>query len=438
MIPHHGTSAGRERSTEKSSDLVRRVLHSLHESSADSPGVTRDAYGAGEAAAHAIVRADAVSLGADVSVDAAGNLFMTLPGADRSLPGFMTGSHLDSVPHGGNFDGAAGVIAGLAAMAALRESCMIPPQDFTVVAFRAEEAAWFPISYPGSMAALGKLDPDLLNVPRSDTGRSLAAHMAEAGFDVDAVRRGVAHIRPDMVAAFVEVHIEQGPVLVGQNIPVGLVTTINGGFRHMNATVTGEWAHSGATPFSYRQDAAVAFAELVVGLNQWWESQEVAGIPLTITFGKVWTDPNMHAGSRVAGEVQFSVDVRAGSSAVLAAAADQLSAVATSISSAHGVKIAFGPRFEWSVEEMDSRLLDCMEQLAANICLPVLRMPSGAGHDAAAMAAAGIPAGMIFVRNANGSHNPDEAMDAEDLDLAVALLALLASTPLAALLDRSR
>lgn len=422
----------------ESAALVRRVLQSLAEASADPPGFTRASYGAGEAAAHAIVRAEALALGADVTADAAGNLYMTLPGADRSLPVFMTGSHLDSVPHGGNFDGAAGVVAGLAAMAALRESGTTPPQDLTVVAFRAEEAAWFPISYPGSLAALGQLDPSLLDVTRSDNGRSLADHMAEAGCDIAAVRRGVAHVKPGRVGAFVEVHIEQGPVLVRRAIPLGLVTGINGGFRHMDAVITGEWAHSGATPFGYRRDAAVAFADFMMRIEHWWESQEAAGTPLTITFGKIATDPGMHAGSRVAGALRFSIDVRAGSTAVLEAAAEQLRQTAAAVAAARGAAITLGPRFDWGVEEMDKPLIDCMEQLAQGLDLAVLRMPSGAGHDAATLAAAGIPTGMIFVRNENGSHNPDEAMDAGDLDQAVTLLTALAQTPLAQRLGESR
>ena len=219
--------------------LVRRMLGALRAASQDAPGVTRTAYDAGEDAAHAIAAAEARALDARIARDAAGNLYMTLPGADRGRAALLTGSHLDSVPHGGNFDGAAGVVAGLAAMADLCERGVTPPQDFTVVAFRAEEAASFPLSYPGSLAALGRLPPEALEARRSDTGRTLSDHMAAAGFDPGAVARGVAHLVPDDIAAFVEVHIEQGPVLVGRGVPLGLVTAINGGFRYSAARVTG-------------------------------------------------------------------------------------------------------------------------------------------------------------------------------------------------------
>ncbi len=409
--------------------LVRRMLAALLQASADAPGVTRDAYGPGEAAAHAIAASEARALGAEIATDAAGNLYMTLPGTDRARPVFLTGSHLDSVPHGGNFDGAAGVAAGLAAMADLRARGVVPPQDLTVVAFRAEEAAWFPLSYPGSLAALGRLPPEALQARRADTGRSLADHMAAAGFDPGAVARGVPYLLPGRVAAFVEVHIEQGPVLIGRGLALGIVTAINGGFRHTAARVRGEWAHSGATPFGYRRDAALALADLMMRLQGWWAMREAAGERLTVTFGCVATDPALHGGSRVAGDVTFALDIRAGAQATLDLAAQALRDIAEGVAADHGVTVDLGPRFDWDAVACDPALVNRMADAATALSLPHLQMPSGAGHDAAALAGAGIPAAMIFVRNAHGSHNPDEAMEPADLDLAVALLVRLAETP---------
>lgn len=408
--------------------LVRRMLAALARATADAPGVTRDAYGAGEAAAHAIATAEARALGAEVATDAAGNLYLTLPGADRARPALLTGSHLDSVPHGGNFDGAAGVVAGLAAMADLRARGITPPQDFTVVAFRAEEAAWFPLSYPGSLAALGRLPPAALQVRRADTGRTLADHMAAAGFDPDAVARGAAGIDPARVAAFVEVHIEQGPVLLGRGVPLGLVTAINGGFRHMALRIRGEWAHSGATPFGYRRDAALAAAALMLAMQDWWAARHAAGEALTVTFGCMATDPALHGGSRVAGDVTLALDIRAGTADALDRAAQALQTIAAGVAQAQGVTIDLGPRFDWDAAACHAGLVDRMADAATALGLPALRLPSGAGHDTAALIGAGIPAAMIFLRNANGSHNPDEAMDEADLDLAVRLLARLAET----------
>src|SRR5690606_38294664 len=138
--------------------------------------------------------------------DAAGNLYMRMDGAAPDRPGWIVGSHLDSVPHGGNFDGAAGVVAGLACLAGLKAAGLTPPRPVTVMANRAEESTWFPASYIGSLAAFGRLDPSILDLPRADTGRSLRDHMRDEGFDPEAVAAGVAHLRPEAVQGFVEIH----------------------------------------------------------------------------------------------------------------------------------------------------------------------------------------------------------------------------------------
>ncbi len=413
--------------------LARRMFNALAAGTADPPGVTRVAYGAGEQFAHDLARAEAEALGCETATDAAGNLYMTLPGRDRSLPCLLTGSHLDSVPHGGNFDGAAGVVAGLAAVADLRARGVTPARDLTVVAFRAEEAAHFPLSYPGSYAMLGRLDPGALAARRADSGRSLAEHMREAGFDPDAVRRGVPGLSPDRIAAFVEVHIEQGPVLVGEGVPVGLVTAISGGFRHTRARALGAWAHSGATPRRYRQDAVLALADLAARLDGSWDRIEAGGQSATITLGVVATDPAMHGGSRVAGEVTFTLDLRSEFAEVLDGLRADLARHVAGIRNARGVTIDLGPEFTWPAVRMDGALVARLERAAQSAGVPAMRLPSGAGHDAAAIAEAGVPAAMLFIRNAHGSHNPDEAMEIEDLERAVAVLAGLISVEIGGL-----
>ncbi|TIW04917.1 MAG: M20/M25/M40 family metallo-hydrolase, partial [Mesorhizobium sp.] len=154
--------------------LAGRILETLADATADAPGVTRVAYGPGERFAHGLVREEAQKLGAVARTDAAGNLYLTLNGRDPDLPALVVGSHLDSVAHGGNFDGAAGVVAGLALMAELMAQGVRLHRDLIVLATRAEEAVWFPLSYPGSQAALGLLDPEALEAKRSDSGRTLA------------------------------------------------------------------------------------------------------------------------------------------------------------------------------------------------------------------------------------------------------------------------
>ncbi len=402
--------------------LTRRILDDLAAATADPPGVTREAYGPREQYAHDLVRREAEALGAASRVDAAGNLYLTYPGQDRRLPALIIGSHLDSVPHGGNFDGAAGVVAGLGVMCDLAEAGLRPPRDLVVMAIRAEEAAWFPLSYPGSEAALGRMPRESLDAKRSDTGLTLAEHMRTGGFDPEPVREGVAQIAADAIAAFVEVHIEQGPRLEAAGAPVGLVTGIAGGFRYVDARCFGRYAHSGAEPRAGRRDSVLGFVDFVHGLDAAWSDIEAEGLEATITVGRVESDPTQHGGSRVLGDLGFTLDVRSTDPAVLRRLGVSIDRIAAEVSTKRGVLFAFGRPFTWAAAPMDPALIAGLSAAAALNGLQAPHLPSGAGHDAAAFAAAGVPSAMLFVRNQNGSHNPDEAMAIGDLDRAVRLL----------------
>src|SRR5579863_10468118 len=162
-------------------DLAASLFDALSHATRRGRGIVRDSYGAGEQAAHDLVRAAAARLGLEVSADALGNLTATLPGEDRRAPRIIMGSHLDSVPQGGNFDGAAGVVAGLAVLAGLRRAGFTPRCDLSVMAIRGEESAWFDIAYIGSHGVFGLLDPACLAIARSDTGQTLEAALAEQG-----------------------------------------------------------------------------------------------------------------------------------------------------------------------------------------------------------------------------------------------------------------
>ncbi len=168
--------------------LAESLFDALRRDGLDEPGVTRDPYGPGEQRAHATAAAAAERLGLRVERDFAANTYMSLPGRDPDAPRVVVGSHLDSVPHGGNFDGAAGVVAGLVAAAALKRLGLEPACDVSVMAVRAEESVWFQVSYVGSRSALGSLPDGALQAKRIDTGRTLAEHMAVCGGDPEAVR----------------------------------------------------------------------------------------------------------------------------------------------------------------------------------------------------------------------------------------------------------
>jgi N-carbamoyl-L-amino-acid hydrolase len=409
-------------------DLAARLLDELRDRSFDGVGVTRAAFGPGEAMAHAVMRREADSLGLELSTDFAMNLYMTLPGADREAKRVVLGSHLDSVPQGGNFDGAAGVLAGLATVAGMRRAGFTPARDITVMAIRAEEAgAWFPTSYPGSRAALGRLKPEELSVKRQDNGRTLEEMLLEAGGDPDAIRRGVRVLGTENVAAYLELHIEQGPVLDAEAIPVGIVTGIPGGRRLRRARVLGEYSHSGAVPRKYRRDAAIAMAELAHRLDELWGVMERKGRTLVCTFCEMATGAQSGF-TKISGEVSFSLDVRSLDPADRDAMFSELHRLVAEISARRGVSFELGPETSSTASPMDAGVIAALKRSAEALKIPHKLMASGGGHDAAAFAQAGVPAGMVFVRNQNGSHNPNEAMRIEDFAQASAVVTHFAAT----------
>jgi beta-ureidopropionase / N-carbamoyl-L-amino-acid hydrolase len=402
--------------------LASTLFDGLAEDGADTPGITRDSYGGGEERAHTRIAALARAWGLEVRTDAALNLYVTFPGRDRSLPAAFTGSHLDSVPCGGNFDGAAGVVAGMTVFGRWLRNGYVPPHDCTVMAVRAEESAWFPLSYIGSKAAFGMLSGDDLDVRRSDDGRTLTERMHALGGDPDSVRRGEAHLAPHAIGRFVELHIEQGPMLVEQGLPVGIVTGIRGAFRFRHAQAIGEYAHSGAAVRAMRRDAMFAVAHLITVLDRDWDDAQAEGRDLVITFGRVETDPKRADFSKVPGHVSFSVDVRSIEPDTLQRMEARVRERCAEITARLGVEFDLGLQTHSKPAAMDAALRASLLEGATKYGIPAMEMASGAGHDAAIFAGQGIPTAMIFVRNENGSHNPDEAMTMDDFACALQLL----------------
>jgi beta-ureidopropionase / N-carbamoyl-L-amino-acid hydrolase len=409
--------------------LARKLFDELARETADPPGVTRKAFGEGERIAHDAVIREATALGAEKAYDAAGNLFLTLPGADRSRC-VLVASHMDSVPHGGNYDGAAGVIVGVCAQAVFHAAGRPPPFDLTVLAMRAEESCWFPHSYIGSKTALGIFDGKLLDtLKRSDTGRTLADHMREEGFDPEGVRRGESLIDKKRVAGYIEAHIEQGPVLIAEDLPVGIVTGIRGSFRYRTARCEGAYAHSGAAPREVRRDAVAATAELIHRMDDLWVEELAAGNDLTVTFGEVATNPEQHGFSKVAGETHICLDVRSRDQDTLDRVRQRLHGLAEEIGARRKVRFDLGEMTGSTPAVMSETLQGLLIEAAEKSGVPHKVMASGAGHDAATFALAGIPTAMVFIRNENGSHNPDEAMEMADFDQALKVMVHMLSAP---------
>ena len=400
--------------------MLTRVLETVNRISLPGPGFTRPSYSDEESRAHECVARICMSLGLDIWRDPAGNLFARLPGRNRSLPPVYIGSHLDTVGQGGAYDGTAGIAAAVAIAAHFVELDQMPAADLIVTVTRAEESVWFPVSYAGSRMALGRLSPEELDTRRSDSGQTLAEHMRDQGFCPDTALR----LTPPRAARFVEVHIEQGPVLCDAGEPFALVTGVRGGLRYRTAQIHGEWAHSGAAPRTARADTVFAFADLVKAMDDDWAETLASGDDLSVTFGIVDAAGPVHAMAKVPGELGFCLDLRSSNKCILDRADENLATRIAEIEKQRpGIQFELGSQSCSTPVQLSPVLLEYLRQSAQALHQNPHEMLSGGGHDAAAFATAGWETAMLFVRNEHGSHNPMETMDLQDLAEAVAVLA---------------
>ena len=405
--------------------LAASLFDEIRAASAADVGVTRPAWSEQDQFAAARIADAAGALGLETAFDHAGNLYCTLPGRDRSAPAVLTGSHTDSVPTGGHFDGLAGAVAGLVVLAAFRDIGWEPGRDVSAIATRAEESVWFGIPFIGARLALGSLSHDHLeSLRRADTGRTLAWHMAALGLDVNALREeDTPRLSPANACAFLELHIEQGPVLVAEGAQVAVPTTIRGNLRWPGARCLGRYDHSGATPRAHRQDTVLAVAELVQALEAFWIAQEESGVPDTVfTVGKFFTDGDHHAMTKVPGRCDFTLNFGGTTQAFLDACRTEVEARAAEIGARRRVAFDLGQCVQAAPAPLDADLRTVLEESAAALAIP-MRSFATVGHDAAVFQRAGIPAAMVLVRNAHGSHNPDEAMTLDDFGAGAAVLA---------------
>ncbi len=224
------------------------------------------------------------------------------------------------------------------------------------------------------------------------------------------------------VAAYLELHIEQGPLLVGKGIPAAVVSGIRGNIRHRNVRCLGEAGHSGAVPRAFRRDPVLAMADLLVRLDESWATILAKGDDLVLTSGIVATDPKMHAMTRIPDQVSFSLDIRSQSARVLDEMRDLLAAEMAQIARDRKVRFELDEELRVEPALCDPALVAGLSEAMRAAGQEPFVMASGGGHDAAVFAAAGVPAGMVFVRNRNGSHNPQEAMELPDLLCAIDIL----------------
>jgi len=410
-------------------DTAARLFAEIARRTADVEGVSRPAFSEAETETQQFLIDFARSEGLVTEWDTGRNTVFALPEHAKAERYILVGSHVDSVPRGGNFDGLAGVLAGLLCLVRARHEGTHFPEPVKVIAMRGEESAWFGPCYIGSKALLGMLSETELSARHRQDGRTLDEHMASTGIDMAPIRAGKPLLDHAAVKAYLEVHIEQGPVLIERNLPAAIVSGIRGNFRYRKIACFGEAGHSGAVPLAYRHDPVLAMAELLNVLDAAWHDFVASGRDLVITSGMVSTDQQKHALSRIPDSVEFSLDVRSQDHHMLETMHALVLNHVARIERERSVRFDLGPVLRTSPALCSEPLIGRLAHAAKALGLEPALVPSGGGHDAAVFSEAGIPSAMIFIRNRNGSHNPQEAMEIDDFKVATSILHQFLSTP---------
>jgi N-carbamoyl-L-amino-acid hydrolase len=341
------------------------------------------------------------ALGLEASVDAQANLFLRHPGTDSGLAPVLTGSHMDTQPNGGRFDGIWGVVAGLEAIQALREAGVATRRPIELVAWTNEEGGRFAPGCMGSMAYAGFRPRETWDAVADNDGvtfgQALAEHLAA---EADIPRRGLGVVEGAAPFAYVEAHIEQGPRLEQAGLDIGVVTGIQGS-RWFVVELTGKTDHAGTTPLALRRDAVQDMLRAVTALNALMHDPTDT---LRFTVGRIEVNPN--TSNSVADKVRFTIDFRHPDAAVLRARGDAIAGVVQAAMRDCAVEVT--ERFHALPAAFDPLVIDAVEAAAAAQQLGHMRLPSGAFHDAQFMVPL-CPTGMLFVPCRGGvSHHPSE------------------------------
>ena len=351
--------------------------------------------------------------GMTAEIDATGNVVGRHASDARAAKTLIIASHYDTVRNAGKYDGRLGVLTGLVLVEHLQRSGRRLPFHLDVIGFSEEEGVRFATPYIGSSAIAGKFDTGVVE-RRDGEGNRMIDVMCEAGLDPQAIP-ALAR-RPQDLLGYLEVHIEQGPVLLQENLPVGVVTTIAGAVRHQ-VTVTGAAGHAGTVPMPLRHDAAAAAAEIVLYV----ERRCAAAPTLVGTVGQLAVPAG--AINIIPGRCELSLDIRAGEDPIREAAVADVLAEIGRIAQRRGVSVDVTEVARGDNVPCTPRMQGLLAEAIARTGLPVRQLPSGAGHDA--MLFAGVTdLGMLFVRCGNGgvSHSPREIITAEDADVAARVL----------------
>ena len=351
--------------------------------------------------------------GMTVETDAAANVVGRYASDDPHGRTLIVGSHYDTVRNAGKYDGRLGILTGLVAIEHLNRLGRRLPFHIELIAFSEEEGVRFSKPFIGSSAVAGRFDPAMLEV-RDAAGFQLGALMREMGLDPEAIPALARD--PARLAGYLEVHIEQGPVLLEENLPVGVVSAIAGAVRHA-VNVTGQAGHAGTVPMGQRRDAGAAAAEMMLAVER-----RCVGMPTLVgTVGRLAV-PN-GAVNVIPGRCELSLDVRAADDATRDAAVADIFREFEAIAARRGVTVERQETMRAPAAPCAPRFRSALAQAVAAAGVRPFELPSGAGHDA--MMFSGVTdIGMLFVRCGNGgiSHNPLEAVTAADADVAARVL----------------
>ncbi|NLJ33925.1 MAG: Zn-dependent hydrolase [Firmicutes bacterium] len=392
-------------------ERIKRDLEALAQFTATpGKGITRMAFTPEERRARDYLAGEMKAAGLEVYTDAAGNLFGRRPGKNPKAAVVMVGSHIDSVQNGGRFDGAAGVVAAVEIARALQELGKETVHPIEVVVMTEEEGSRFGAGLYGSRAMTGEgISPEELTNTFDDEGISNGEAMKAFGLDPDKIRQAV---RPaGTVKAFLELHIEQGPILEAAGFKIGIVESIIG-LRTIQVVIYGSADHAGTTPMDMRRDALVGASKIV---SQVPSLIQKLGENTVATVGILQVKPG--CANIVPAEVKFTIDLRASDNEIIEKAAAKLKKMVAEICSPLNLEYSWEELLAVQPVATGVEIANIVEGVAVQKGIDTMRMQSGAGHDAMVMAKL-CPIGLLFVPSKNGkSHCPEEWSDYEDIAL---------------------
>ncbi len=396
-------------------ERIKRDIEELSKyNSTPGKGLTRFSLTEADRGARDYLKKELKKLGLKVYEDAAGSVFGRMEGKDKNAPSIIIGSHFDSVKNGGNFDGPAGVVMGLEIMRVLKEQNIKTKYPIEFIGMIEEEGGRFGAGVFGSRAMVGGVSYEDLLENKDENGISMAEAFKDFGFNPKNIEE--AKRSPEDVKAFIELHIEQGPVLESENKDIGLVDFIVG-INEFRVTVKGRPDHAGTTPMNMRKDALSSACEVI------WKIKDFAieaGKGTVATVGSLKTKPG--AANIVPGEVEFTVDIRSRDLNCMKMVRSNIEKELNKIQSKYKIESSINDLLMVEPVKLSEEIMEVFEQKADNNSFSYKKMTSGAGHDAMIMASM-TDVGLVFVPSKDGrSHCPEEWTDYEDLQKGIELI----------------